>query len=163
MKMTRSRCSTRAGLPADPKDAVDPPDVLDGGGEGSLFRRGERSKRSTSKESLVSCQRLEKGPYHHAVCGRHVMLRRFRPEAACEFIQRERVNYFEIVPTMADILVHFADLGRYDLTSLKRIVLGGASLTTATHNALMEKFPGCLVYCGYGLRRNGLLRNYGGP
>jgi len=86
-----------------------------------------------------------------AVCGRHVMLRRFRPEAVCELIQRERVNYFEIVPTMADILVHFADLGRYDLSSLKRIVLGGASLTTATHNALMEKFPGCLVYCGYGL------------
>jgi fatty-acyl-CoA synthase len=79
------------------------------------------------------------------------MLRRFRPEGACELIQRERVNYFEIVPTMAEVLVHFPDLGKYDLSSLKRIVLGGASLTSATHNALMEKFPGCLVYCGYGL------------
>jgi fatty-acyl-CoA synthase len=86
-----------------------------------------------------------------AVCGRHVMLRRFRPETVCELIQKEKVNYFELVPTMANTLVHFEDLRKYDLSSVKRIVLGGASLAQGTHEALMEKFPGCLVYCGYGL------------
>lgn len=86
-----------------------------------------------------------------AVCGRHVILRQFRPEVACELIQRERVNYFELVPTMGDILTNYEGLSQYDLSSVERIVLGGASLSQATHEALMEKFPGCLVYGGYGL------------
>ena len=86
-----------------------------------------------------------------AVCGRHVMLRRFRADAVCELIQKEKVTYFEIVPTMADSLIHFEGLEKYDLSSVKRIVLGGAALPQATHEALMKKFPGCLVYCGYGL------------
>jgi fatty-acyl-CoA synthase len=86
-----------------------------------------------------------------AVCGRHVMLRRFRPEAVCDLIQREKVNYFEVVPTMADTLVHFPDIGRYDLSSVKRIVIGGAALSKATHDRLYEKFPQGSIYCGYGL------------
>jgi acyl-CoA synthetase (AMP-forming)/AMP-acid ligase II len=86
-----------------------------------------------------------------AVCGRHVMLRRFRPEAVCELIQREKVNYFEIVPTMADTLIHFPDINKYDLSSVKRVVIGGAALSKATHDGLYEKFPNCSIYCGYGL------------
>jgi fatty-acyl-CoA synthase len=86
-----------------------------------------------------------------AVCGRHVMLRRFRPEAVCELIQREKVDYFEIVPTMADTLIHFPDIDRYDLSSVKRIVIGGAALSKATHDGLYAKFPHCSIYCGYGL------------
>jgi fatty-acyl-CoA synthase len=86
-----------------------------------------------------------------AVCGRHVMLRRFRPEAVCDLIQREKVNYFEVVPTMADTLVHFPDIGRYDLSSVKRIVIGGAALSKATHDRLYKKFPQGSIYCGYGL------------
>jgi acyl-CoA synthetase (AMP-forming)/AMP-acid ligase II len=86
-----------------------------------------------------------------AVCGRHVMLRRFRPEAVCELIQREKVNYFEIVPTMADTLIHFPDINQFDLSSVKRVVIGGAALSKATHDGLYEKFPNCSIYCGYGL------------
>jgi len=86
-----------------------------------------------------------------AVCGRHVMLRRFRPETVCELIQREKVNYFEIVPTMGDTLIHFPDIHHYDLSSVKRIVIGGSSLSKATHDGLFQKFPNCSIYCGYGL------------
>lgn len=86
-----------------------------------------------------------------AVCGRHVMLRRFRPEEVCNLIEREKVNYTELVPTMADTLIHFQELEKYDLSSLKRIVIGGAALSKATHEALFEKFPNCEIYCGYGL------------
>jgi fatty-acyl-CoA synthase len=86
-----------------------------------------------------------------AVCGRHVMLRRFRPETVCQLIQREKVNYFEIVPTMADTLINFPDIHKYDLTTVKRVVIGGAALSKATHEGLYEKFPGSSIYCGYGL------------
>ena len=86
-----------------------------------------------------------------AVCGRHVMLRRFRAEAVCELIQREKVNYFELVPTMADTLINFPDIGKYDLSSVKRIVIGGAALPKATHEGLYETFPQASILCGYGL------------
>jgi fatty-acyl-CoA synthase len=85
------------------------------------------------------------------VCGRHVMLRRFRADAVCDLIQRERITYFEIVPTMADTLIHFPDIGKYDLSSVQRIVIGGAALSKATHDGLYQKFPHCSIYCGYGL------------
>jgi len=52
---------------------------------------------------------------------------------------------------MADILTHYEDINKYDLSSVKRIVIGGASLLQATQEALMEKFPGCSVFAGYGL------------
>ena len=79
------------------------------------------------------------------------MLRRFRADAVCDLIQRERITYFEIVPTMADTLIHFPDIGKYDLSSVQRIVIGGAALSKATHDGLYQKFPHCSIYCGYGL------------
>jgi fatty-acyl-CoA synthase len=84
-------------------------------------------------------------------CGRHVMLRQFRPELVCQLIERERVTYVEMVPTMADTLTQFKDLDKYDLSSLERIVLGGAPLLEGTQNALIEKFPWCLINAGYGM------------
>jgi fatty-acyl-CoA synthase len=86
-----------------------------------------------------------------AVCGRHVILRQFRPEVVCDLIQREKVTFLEMVPTMADTLTSYEDLNKYDLSSLKRIAIGGASMTRATHKALIDKFPGCFVFAGYGM------------
>lgn len=90
-----------------------------------------------------------------AVCGRHVMLRQFRPEVVCELIQREEVTYFEMVPTMADILTRYEDIDKYDLSSVTGILIGGAPMSQATQEALMGKFPGCLIYAGYGLSETG--------
>ena len=85
------------------------------------------------------------------VCGRHVMLPQFRPALVCELIEREKVNYVEMVPTMADTLTQFKDLDTYDLSSLERIVIGGAPLLEGTQEALMEKFPWCVIHAGYGM------------
>jgi fatty-acyl-CoA synthase len=86
-----------------------------------------------------------------AVGGRHVMLPQFRPDLVCRLIEQESVNYVEMVPTMADTLTQFQDLGRYNLESLQRIIIGGAPLLKATQDALMEKFPWCIVHAGYGM------------
>lgn len=86
-----------------------------------------------------------------AVGGRHVMLPQFRPDLVCRLIEQESVNYVEMVPTMADTLTQFQDLGRYNLQSLQRIIIGGAPLLKATQDALMEKFPWCIVHAGYGM------------
>jgi fatty-acyl-CoA synthase len=52
---------------------------------------------------------------------------------------------------MADTLIHFPDIGKYDLRSVQRIVIGGAALSKATHDGLYQRFPQCSIYCGYGL------------
>jgi fatty-acyl-CoA synthase len=52
---------------------------------------------------------------------------------------------------MADTLTGYEDLNKYDLSSLKRIAIGGASMSRATHKALIEKFPDCFVFAGYGM------------
>jgi fatty-acyl-CoA synthase len=59
--------------------------------------------------------------------GRHVMVKRFEPQGVCELIQRERITTIALVPTMANALVHFPELERYDLSSLQEVMLGGAA------------------------------------
>jgi len=86
-----------------------------------------------------------------ALGARIVLVRQFLPEDVCEFIQRERVTYTELVPTMADMLTQFEDLDKYDVSSVQRILTGGATLSKATHEALIEKFPGAMVFTGYGM------------
>jgi fatty-acyl-CoA synthase len=83
--------------------------------------------------------------------GRHIMLRQFRPEVVCELIQKEKVTYFELVPTMADVLTQYEDIMKYDLSSVKRIVVGGSAMSQATHEKLITTFPGALVFAGYGM------------
>jgi fatty-acyl-CoA synthase len=89
-----------------------------------------------------------------ARCGTHVVLRQFRPQVVCELIQRERVTHTSMVPTMADTLVQYGDIDKYDLSSLRYIGMGGAFLSQRTQEALEKRFPGCLVHAAYGLSEN---------
>jgi fatty-acyl-CoA synthase len=52
---------------------------------------------------------------------------------------------------MADTLTQFKDLDRYDLSSLERIIIGGAPLLAGTQEALIGKFPWCMINAGYGM------------
>ena len=82
--------------------------------------------------------------------GRHVMIQRFDPATVCDLIQREKVTTFAAVPTMATALIHFADLGQYDLSSLREVMLGGAA-SSPTLVRDLEKKLGCPAFAGYGL------------
>ncbi len=86
------------------------------------------------------------------VGGRHIMLRQFDPEVVCRLIQEEKVTYLHLVPTMANTLARFKEIDKCDLSSVERISIGGASLSEAVQEAIIEKFrPGCVVCAGYGL------------
>ena len=86
------------------------------------------------------------------VGGRHIMLRQFRAEVVCDLIQKERVTYMHIVPTMANTLAYFEDITKYDLSSVERVSIGGAPLSRAVHEAIRKVFrPDCIVCAGYGL------------
>src|SRR5581483_5330405 len=81
---------------------------------------------------------------------KQIMVRRFDPPAVCSLIQEHRATDMALVPTMANALLNCPDLGAYDFSSLRNIVLGGAASSPELIER-MEKAFHCDVYAGYGL------------
>jgi fatty-acyl-CoA synthase len=82
--------------------------------------------------------------------GKHVMLPRFDPPEVFRLIQQERAEYCSLVPTMAIALVNCTERPKYDLSSLKRITIGGAASSPTLVREVEEKL-GCTCFSGYGL------------
>jgi acyl-CoA synthetase (AMP-forming)/AMP-acid ligase II len=83
--------------------------------------------------------------------GRHVMLPKFDPEQVLATIERERVTHVFMVPTMAAALLTAPSFATRDLSSLRRIKLGGAASAPSIIRALSDRLPQCHVASGYGL------------
>jgi len=82
--------------------------------------------------------------------GKHVMLQKFDPPDVFRLIEAERVNYCSLVPAMATALVNCPERQNHDLSSLKRITLGGAASSPTLVREVEEKL-GCNCFSGYGL------------
>ena len=82
--------------------------------------------------------------------GKHVLLGSFDSKEVFRLIEAERIDTFNAVPIMASALVNHPDRTKYDLSSLKRIVLGGAASSPTLVREVEEKI-GCECYAGYGL------------
>jgi fatty-acyl-CoA synthase len=82
--------------------------------------------------------------------GKHVMMQRFDPKEVFRLIEKERANSCSLVPIMATALVNCPERRNYDLSSLRRIVIGGAASSPTLIREVEEKL-GCECYSGYGL------------
>jgi fatty-acyl-CoA synthase len=82
--------------------------------------------------------------------GTHVMIQKFDPPEVFRLIAKERVHALSLVPSMATALVNCPDRPKYDLSSLKRITVGGAASSPTLVREVEEKF-GCVCFSGYGL------------
>lgn len=80
----------------------------------------------------------------------HVMIGKFDPPEVFHLIEREKVHACSLVPTMATALVNSPDRPKYDLSSMKRITLGGAA-SSPTLVRQVEETIGCVCFSGYGL------------
>jgi len=78
------------------------------------------------------------------------LIPRFLPGDVLELVERRRVTVFEGVPTMYTALLHAADQGRRDASSLRVCVSGGAALPLEILHGFEAAF-GCVVLEGYGL------------
>jgi fatty-acyl-CoA synthase len=84
--------------------------------------------------------------------GTHVMLRKFDAVTAFEAIERHRVTRLLGVPFIFNSLLNHPDLGKYDLSSLHRLVAGGAPSSPTLIRAMQEKLvPDGWAVVGYGL------------
>jgi len=85
------------------------------------------------------------------VGGRHVMIRKFDPPTVLELVHRERITRLHMVPTMAIAMINHPDFAKYDLSSVKEVMLGGAPSNTALIRQVEQKIPSCIAKGGYGL------------
>ena len=58
---------------------------------------------------------------------KQVMLDSTYPQDFCRVVQEEKVTCTGLVPTLISRIVNYEDLGKYDLSSLKRIYVGAAN------------------------------------
>jgi len=78
-----------------------------------------------------------------------VLLDSVKPEDICEWVQRERVSAIPTVPALIARVVRMEDLGKYDLSSLKKLSVGGAPSTRDLVETVTEKI-GCQFVNGFG-------------
>jgi long-chain acyl-CoA synthetase len=79
-----------------------------------------------------------------------VLLPQFEPARVMAAIERYRVEYMPVVPTMLVYLLNHPDRERYNLSSLTRITSGGAALPERLRLDFEQAFQ-CRVQQGYGL------------
>ena len=84
------------------------------------------------------------------VGGTHVMLRKIDPAVLLGYVQQHRVTTVFGVPAIFNALVNFPDRTKYDLSSVRKVMLGGAPSSEALVKAVQKEF-GCLCFVGYGL------------
>jgi fatty-acyl-CoA synthase len=92
--------------------------------------------------------------------GKHVMHRQFNPKAVLENIQKEGITCCMMVPTMINFILNEPDIDRYDLSSLQWIMVGGAPMSPANAQRMMERL-GCKYISGYGLTETSPLLTVG--
>lgn len=85
---------------------------------------------------------------------KQVMVRRFDPAGVLTLVQEHRATDMSLVPTMLNALINFPDIAKYDLSSLRQVMVGGAASSPELIER-GEKALGCPVFAGYGLTETG--------
>ncbi|HTT52305.1 MAG TPA: long-chain fatty acid--CoA ligase [Streptosporangiaceae bacterium] len=90
------------------------------------------------------------------------LLARFDAGQALELIQHAQVTVFEGVPTMYAALLHHPDRDRYDTSSVRACISGGAALPVELLRAFEAAF-GTMILEGYGLSETSPVASFNHP
>jgi long-chain acyl-CoA synthetase len=90
------------------------------------------------------------------------LIPRFDPGKALEIIARDGVTVFEGVPTMYAALLNHAERERFDLSTLRLCVSGGASLPLEVMRGFEEAFD-AIILEGYGLSETSPVASFNHP
>jgi acyl-CoA synthetase (AMP-forming)/AMP-acid ligase II len=86
-----------------------------------------------------------------------VAVPRFSPRAFCEAVEKERVSQTALVPAMINMLTDFADITRFDLSSLEVVAYGGSLLPVEVYQRTRQALPGVKLVHVYGMTETGFL------
>jgi acyl-CoA synthetase (AMP-forming)/AMP-acid ligase II len=76
---------------------------------------------------------------------------RFTAESFCELVHNEKVTQTSMVPTMLAMLLEYPDIGKWDLSSLIQITVGGGALPLGLKKKAEKLFPTMKATSGYGM------------
>jgi long-chain acyl-CoA synthetase len=125
-----------------------------------LLRRGEplpAPGAAPKTATLLSVPFFHATGCHSVLCAsvnagnKIVLMYRWEPERAMQLIERERINSFGGVPSMAWQVLEHPAFERYDLSSVEGIGYGGAPAAPELVQRIKEKFPKVMPGNGYGL------------
>jgi long-chain acyl-CoA synthetase len=123
----------------------------------------------TSEDVLMGCL-----PLFHVfglTCGLNASVRngacltlipRFDAGKALAVIGRDRVTVFEGVPTMYAGMLHHADAGSADVSSLRTCISGGSAMPVEIMKSFEEQFD-CVILEGYGLSETSPVASFNQP
>jgi len=92
-----------------------------------------------------------------ALGGCQVALPRFNPLSFCEAVEKQRINYTVLVPTMINLLTQSAEAKKYDLSSLEVLAYGGSPMAPELVRRTRELLPKVKLVQVYGLSETGYL------
>lgn len=92
-----------------------------------------------------------------------VMMPYWEAEEALKLIEKERITYFNGVPTMSMELMNHPNRDNYDLTSLNDVCAGGAARPPEHVRKIYQSFEKGNPSCGYGLTETNALGAVNGP
>ena len=84
------------------------------------------------------------------VGGTHVMVPHFEAKPVLEAIEREKVTLTNMIPTMLNLLINEPDVDRYDYSSLRVLLSGGAPIAPDVVKRIIETFK-CDYIQTYGM------------
>jgi fatty-acyl-CoA synthase len=84
------------------------------------------------------------------VGGTHVLVREFDSKVVFETIEREKVTLTNLIPTMLNLMVKHPEVGKYDYSSLRVLLSGGAPIAPEVVRKIVETFK-CDYIQTYGM------------
>ncbi|MFQ3193336.1 MAG: long-chain acyl-CoA synthetase [Colwellia sp.] len=92
-----------------------------------------------------------------------IMMPYWEPEEALRLIEKEKITYFNGVPTMSMELMNHPNKSKYDLSSLIDVCAGGAARPPEHVRKIYDAFESGNPSCGYGLTETNALGAVNGP
>jgi fatty-acyl-CoA synthase len=84
------------------------------------------------------------------VGGKHVILPTFDPPKVLQMIQEEKITLSNLIPTMLNLMVNHPDVKKYDYSSLRVLLSGGAPIAPETVRKIIDAFK-CDYIQTYGM------------
>jgi acyl-CoA synthetase (AMP-forming)/AMP-acid ligase II len=82
---------------------------------------------------------------------------RFSPRTFCEAVEKERISQTVLVPAMINMLTDFAEVTRFDLSSLEVLAYGGSPMPIELYWRTRRMLPGVKLVQVYGMTETGFL------
>jgi len=84
------------------------------------------------------------------VGGTHVLVREFDPKVVLETIEKEKVTLTNLIPTMLNLMVNHPEVGKFDYSSLRILLSGGAPIAPEVVRKIVDTFK-CDYIQTYGM------------